>query len=446
MKMEAQLHGTRALTAILLCCGLLLGAASSALCQNKAFKIGEAVERGLEANPSVESRQKLLEQAQLNIGTQRGAFFPVVSGFYTHQNFFHHGLARTADDLTKEQNYYGLRLTQPVFVGFGILNSYLRAKIQAALEKERYRQSKLDLIFNIQSEFIKLLRDERDLTTVHEALNRLEEQLKAAEAFYKVGMAPYVNVLQSKLELEKAKREEIMVLNSIKTHRAQLSSFLALPLEQEIKYEGDLESYPMDIDFDQVQAMKLAIAKRPDVLAAERNIEIAAKDAGITASQYFPKVNIQAEGGEVDTRYDQDRYENGQTQYLSISLNLTWELFNGGSTTYTYLGNKKKVEALKKEYENTLENAKVEIIKSYTALSDARKLMKVCMTSIEQAKEAYAMAKKRYDTQIGTITDLTDTQFKLTKAAGDFNQALAEYHLARAKLFYNIGEEHPSLK
>lgn len=438
---HAQVQGWIFLTSLVLLCYTV-----PAFGKQQVFTLDQAVQRGLEANPSLESRQKVLEQAELNIGTQRGAFLPTLSLFYTHQNFFHHGLSRTGDDVTKEQAYYGLRLTQPVFAGFGILNSFLRAKVQAAVEKERYRQSKLDLVFNIQSEFIKLLRDKRDLKTIHEAIMRLDTQLDASKAFYKVGMGPYLSVLRSNVDVEKAKREEINVKNSLKMHKTQLANYLSLPVDVDVDYEGSLEDYSMAYDKDQIQAIEQALKNRPDITAAKKNIEIGMKDSKITASQYFPKVNVQGEGGEVSTRYEQDRYDSGNTQYLSISLNLTWDLFNGGSTTYKYLGDKKHIEALKKDFENTVETAKTEIIKSYLAIDDALKLIKVCSTTIDQAKEAYAMAKKRYDTQIGTITDLMDTQFQLTKAEGDYNQALAEFHLARAKLFYNVGEERPDLR
>lgn len=419
---------------------------SPAICQQNHFTLEQAVTRGIEANPSLESRQKLLEQAELNIGTQRGAFFPTLSAFYTHQNYWHHGISRTGDDVTKTQQYYGLRFTQPIFSGFGILNSFLRAKIQAAVEKERYRQSKLDLIFNIQSEFIKLLRDQRDLKTIHDAILRLKKQLEASEAFYKVGMGPYLSVLRSKVDLERAKREKINIQNSEKAHRAQLANFLALPVGSAVVYAGNLENFSMAFNTDQVKAVELALEHRPDVIAGKKNIEVAVKDSHITASKYFPKINVQGEGGEVYTNYEQERYGNGSTQYASISINLTWDLFDGGSTTYKYLGERKRIEALKKDFVNTVESAKTEIVKAYISIDDALKLIKVCMTTISQAKEAYDMAKKRYDTQIGTITDLMDAQFQLTKAEGDYNQALAEFHLARAKLFYNMGEEHIDLR
>lgn len=413
--------------------------------QQEIFTVEQAVTRGLQENPSLEARQKLLEQAKMNIKAQRGAFFPTLSSFYTHQNYWHHGLARTADDVTKEQQYYGLRITQPVFAGFGILNSFLRAKIQAAAEKERYRQSKLDLIFNIQSEFIKLLRDKRDLQTIHDAITRLEKQHEASEAFYKVGMGPYLSVLRSNVDLEKAKREEINIKNSMKAHKAQLANFLGLPVDKEVGYHGNLDDFSMVYDKDQGKAIAQALTNRPDIIAAKKNIEIAVKDSQITASQFFPKVNVQGEGGEVGTRYEQERYGNGDTQYASVSINLTWDFFTGGSTTYKYIGDRRHVEALQKECKNTVESAKTEIIKSYIAIDNALKLIKVCSVTIQEAKEAYAMAQKRYDTQIGTITDLIDTQFQLTKAEGDYNQALAEFHLARAKLFYNVGEERLDL-
>lgn len=418
---------------------------SPAVCQEQSYSLEQAVTRGLDANPSLESRKKLLEQAELNIGTQRGAFFPSLSAFYTHQNYWHHGISRTGDDVTKRQDYYGLRCTQPIFSGLGILNSYLRAKVQAAAEKERYRQSKLDLIFNIQSEFIKLLRDKRDLKTIHDAIARLDKQLDASEAFYKVGMGPYLSVLRSKVDLEKAKREEINIQNSMKAHEAQLANYLALPVGRKAEYHGNLEHFSMVFDKDQVKAVERALEYRPDIIAGKKNIEVAVKDSQITASQYFPKINVQGEGGEVYTDYEQYRSSSGSTQYGSVSINFTWDLFNGGSTTYKFLGERKRIEALKKEFVNTVESAKTEIVKSYIAIDDALKLIKVCVTTISQAKEAYDMAKKRYDTQIGTITDLMDAQFQLTKAEGDYNQALAEFHLARAKLFYNMGEEHIDL-
>ena len=49
-------------------------------------------------------------------------------------------------------------------------------------------------------------------------------------------------------------------------------------------------------------------------------------------------------------------------------------------------------------------------------------------------------------TNIGTITDLVDAQVRLTEAERDASQALAGYHSARARFYFNIGRENPGLK
>ena len=65
--------------------------------------------------------------------------------------------------------------------------------------------------------------------------------------------------------------------------------------------------------------------------------------------------------------------------------------------------------------------------------------------ALDAASESYAMANKRYQTGTGTITDLLDAQFKLTRAEADVNQALANFHAARSSLFYNLGRENRGL-
>ena len=62
------------------------------------------------------------------------------------------------------------------------------------------------------------------------------------------------------------------------------------------------------------------------------------------------------------------------------------------------------------------------------------------------ARESYAMASKRYMTNTGTITELLDAQLKLTQAENDASQAQAEYHGARARFYFYIGQENPGLE
>lgn len=62
------------------------------------------------------------------------------------------------------------------------------------------------------------------------------------------------------------------------------------------------------------------------------------------------------------------------------------------------------------------------------------------------AEENYAMAGHRYNTNVGTITELIDAQTRLTEAEVRISRSLADFQTARVKLFFNLGMKNVALK
>ena len=131
--------------------------------QAQEFTLEQAVEHALKANPSVESKLLTLEQAKMNIGVAQSYFWPRVSLVSSNNRLENSGAAGSTDDLSSRSWSRGIRVNLSLFAGFAHLNN---------LDKSRISVDK-------------------------ESITRIETQLKAAEAFVKVGMAPYVNVLQN---------------------------------------------------------------------------------------------------------------------------------------------------------------------------------------------------------------------------------------------------------
>lgn len=90
--------------------------------------------------------------------------------------------------------------------------------------------------------------------------------------------------------------------------------------------------------------------------------------------------------------------------------------------------------------------ARTDVIKAMLDMDAARELITTTRYGVDSARENYAMSQKRYMTNIGTITDLVDAQVRLTEAERDASRALADYHSARARFYFNIGQENPGLK
>lgn len=428
-----------------LCVLLVFGMVGAAGATGMSFSLEQAVEKGLEANPSLESKLLAMEQAQLSVGAARGYFFPTVSLVYNQSKLKNSGAVGSSDDLSSQFRSSGLRVNQNLFNGFAHLRNYEKSQLQADMEKARHRLARLELISSIQLNFLALLKSREDLKAVSDSKTRIMAQLKSARAFVNVGMAPYLNVLQNEVELARIEQDEIRVENEIRNLEVLLNKYLGFDQTIRVEYVGNLRNYSGVVEFTEPQAVQAAIDGRPDLDIAKKSISVAFKQSQVTMSGYMPKINVSYDMMESRKRYDDPEYRDYGRKYWSVGLTVQWDVFDGGTTTYTYLGDRKRTEALKKEFEDALNQARTDVVRALLDIRAASELIKASRKALEAATESYAIADRRYTTHTGTITDLLDAQSKLTRAEVDAGQALMEFHSARSRFYYNIGKENIAL-
>lgn len=431
-------------SATLLAALCLLPAATHAA--GASYTMKDAVEEALKTNPSLEAKLLVMEQAELSVGAARGQFFPTVSLVYNDSRLENSGAVGSTDDLTSKSRSSGVRINQNLFSGFAHLRNYQKTSLQAESEVARHRLARLELISNIQLNFLGLLKSREDLKSVNDSKKRIAGQLASAQAFVKVGMAPYLNVLQNEVEMARIQQDEIRVQNDIRTKEITLNRYLGLTPNASIDYVGDLHSYSSIVGYNEPEAVQAAIDGRPDLEIAKKAVGMAFSQSQITMAGYMPRINLSYDHMESRKRYKDPKYTDYGREYWSVNISVQWDIFDGGSTTYTYLGDRKRVEAMKKEFEDALNNARTEVIRALLDIRAASELIKASRKALEAARESYAIADKRYKTHTGTITDLLDAQAKLTRAEVDSSQAFTEFHSARTRFFYNIGKENIGLE
>ena len=168
-----------------------------------SFTMEQAVSRALDVNPTIQSKLLVLEQARMNVGVAQSYFWPRVSIVASYNELQNRSEVQTysSDDLSSKSWSQGWRLTLSLFAGFAHLNNVQKSLLQVDVEKARHRQARLELITNVQLQFLALLQAREDLATAEESVKRIRKQLEASEAFVRVDMAPYANVLQNRLEI-----------------------------------------------------------------------------------------------------------------------------------------------------------------------------------------------------------------------------------------------------
>ena len=412
------------------------------------FTLEQAVEHAVKANPGVESKILLLEQAKMNIGVAQSYFWPRISlvAANTRTKNYEPIPVYSSDSLSQRTWTKGLQANLSLFSGFAHLSNLQKSLLSKDIASANQIQAELELGCNVQLQFLNLLKLRENLKSSEEAVVRINKQLSASEAFVKVGMAPYLNVLQNQVELSKAKQQVIKVKNDIRNSEVQLNKYLNFPPDAQIIYRGNLKDYARGISYTEEAAINTAIKCRPDLIIAQKSIEVAFKDMQISMSQYLPKIDLTYSNSQFSIDYDDPRYEDYGRHYWSAGLQFSWEIFSGGATTFDTLSQRKKAQSLQKQYEDSVSSARTDIIRSVLDMKAADELIKATHVGLSAAKESYDMANRRYTTNTGTITELLDAQLRLTQAQNDESQALNDYHAARSKFFYYIGQKNPSLR
>lgn len=414
----------------------------------ESFTMKQAVEQALRANPGVEAKVLALEQARRNVGVAQSYFWPRVS-LVANANRLQNdteSVYYTSDEYSSTTRTWGMRAALSLFAGFAHLNNLQKSRLAVEVEEARKRQAELELACNVQLQFLQLLKSREDLKSAEEAVSRIQTQLRAAEKFVKVGMAPYVNVLQNKTELAHAQQQVIRVRNDIRNAEVQLNRYLGFLPERPVRYVGRLEDFPGTVALGEQEAVETAVRQRPDLAVARKSVEMAYKDMHVAMGRFLPQVDATYDNMRNRKRYDGNRYKDYDRDYWSVGLSFSWELFGGGGTTFSSLAERKRAQSLQKEYENAMSGARADVIRALLDIASARELIGTARTGVDAARESYAMASKRYLTNTGTITELLDAQLKLTQAENDASQALAGYHGARARFYFNIGRENPGLE
>lgn len=414
----------------------------------QTFTLKQAVEEALKVNPSLESRRLQLENAKMNIGVAQSFFWPRVSVNWSNSRLKNYEEVNTysSDNLSSYNWNKGLRVSYPLFAGFAHLSGLQKSLLQKAMQAAQLRLSTLELASNVQQMFLQLLRSREDLKTAKDSIKRLETQLASAEAFVEMDMAPYLNVLQNRTDLAQARQNLIRVQNDIRNCEVQLNRYIARPDADNIRYVGTLKDFPVkSAGITEKEAIKEALAQRPDLDIAKKSIEVAFKDMRITMAQYLPRIDLTYDNMSSSKDYDDGAYHGYTRYYWSAGITFTWEIFSGGQTTFQTLADKKRADALRKDYEEAVNSARAEVIRAMLDIDSARELITASQSGLKAAQEAYDMAVTRYETDTGTITELLDGQLRLTQAENDVAAALWQCQTARSRLYFYLGRENISL-
>ena len=409
----------------------------------ETMTLAQCLETGLKNNPAFKASRFNAKAAGEDIKTARADFLPSLSSGYSINNISSIASRGPADSdyLDQDIGSFNIRLSQILFAGSRIVNTYQKAKFSEEMAQAQADLKALELVYHIETGFYGLMKARQDVMIATEAVNRLTESVKSAEAFFAKELVPEVDLLQTRVDLADAKVQLGIAKNNVHRERIALLSLMDLQAEADVEFAEESQNEVLPpLSFD--EAYKAAVKNRPDIRVLNFQLEIAKKEAAIALGKYLPVVRADISYQDQDRDYDApgsssfgNSYDRDQrNRYWSAGVYATWDIFDGGRSWYEkrkHNTDEQKILALVEDAENTISTG---IKKALYSLSEARERMAGSAKAVSAAKAYYAGEEHRLKAGISTIPALLDAQVRLVRAMGNQTRAVLDYQTAASEL------------
>ena len=289
---------------ILIAAALLLNSAHLSATENHNYNLQQAIDYALLHNPNLQIMQDRIGQAEAQLGIALSSFYPSIktSLSYEHSDRPAQAFMMTINQRrldfspsTDFNNPGGTDNYRPeVSASYSLFRGgqdYYQSKaaelgVQAAtLEKSATRNR---LIQVISSTFYAYLASVEADKVAFRSVEAVEDELRQSKIRHEAGSVLRSDVLSLEVQLAEAQDSKIKTANAIEIAKTGLKNLLGLRAHEPFNIDSsDHWNLPQsDSTFDDL--LNLAMAQRPETLAADKHIAIAQQQLNAAKGAYLP--------------------------------------------------------------------------------------------------------------------------------------------------------------
>ena len=280
--------------------------------------------------------------------------------------------------------------------------------------------------------YFALLTAQANVESLKAAESLAKGSLDAASARYKSGAATPADRLQAQTALSQAQLNRITAEGNALIATGTLANQLGFSPTQKIELTPFNEvQHDLLLDKKLDDLIADALHSRPDLLAAEAQINLAQAQIDVNRTSGLPTLNLTA-----GSTYSVDSIA-ADARNDSLGVTLTMPLFTG----YRVSNQVKSAEAQKlakvADRDRIAKQVELDVWKAYQTLQTNRQSLQSATALVASAEQSERMTSGRYQAGLGTMIDLLTAQNTLLSArqqwiAARFNFIVSRFALAQA--------------
>jgi NodT family efflux transporter outer membrane factor (OMF) lipoprotein len=384
-------------------------------------QLNSLIERAFKANPSIESAQAALRQADEYVTAQRGYFYPTVGVSYSatrnklagnmggnspgvQQNGQVIQAGSTTGAPPVSPAYYNFHTAQ-LTVGyvpdvFGA-NRWAVESLEAQRDAQRYQleAAYLTLASNVVAAALQEASLRAQIAAAEKLVDANRENLDIMQKQLKLGYVSALDVAAQQAALAQAEQGLIPLKKQLELTRDLLRALVGNLQDQDIPETFELSSLHLPEELPLSLPSRL-VDQRPDVRAAEAQLHSASAQYGVAVANRYPQFSISADIGGMATTPGWMFKSGGQ--FFNIGADVAYTIFDGGTLKAKSRAAQQAMVQAAAQYRSTV----------ITAVQNVADTLHTIQFDAEALKAAAATAQAMELTR-----DLTRKQYQLGDAS-----------------------------
>ena len=366
----------------------------------------------VERNPSVLMAINRMDMAKANLGIARSAFYPTIdlnAGWTRQQSSGNMG---TGNPQGWNSNFQtSLDMSWQVDV-FG--NIRMKAKAQKenyAATREEYNAAMVSLCAQVAQTYFNLREMQQELDVLKRNAMSQEAVVKITEVRYNTGLVAKLDVAQAKSVYYSTLASIPSTESSIAQYMNTLAVLLGLYPQEVVETLSAPLPLPDYMEPVGVGMPAQLLLRRPDVRAAERQVNAQASLLGAAKTDWFPSFFLNGSLGY--SSQDLRDFTQKKSMTWSIAPSVKWTIFNGGERINNIRLQRAQLDETINQFNNTVLTAVQEVENAMNAYKNSIKQIVACREMVNQGKEAFDLSLDLYKQGLSPFQNVLDAQRSL---------------------------------
>ena len=330
---------------------------------------------------------------------------------------------------------FGVELSQTLYSGGKVRAAVDLAKLVVGVTEAQISTVELDTALAAAEAYFRLLQAIGALETVEVQRQARRRSLEVVEVRHELGAATQLELLRARSALAAVEPSVARIRGQAEVSRSRLRVILGLDLGTVVEVASVADELPEPPAFDQL--MGLARALRPELEDLHLQNQALSRQRVIAAAEGRPQVEFAGLYGRQVRLVD----NLGQPLFAnwSVSLGLSWSLFDGGRRKGQLAqleSRRRQLEWQLKDLENEIASEIEEALVEYRTALERRRAAEV---AAQAAREATRVAVESYSEGVAIQADLLDAQEDEIQAELVNVEALYDAWIQAARLLRAVG-------